>query len=116
MYFLTVKSNDEILLEREPFTDYAEAVAACGKYYEPRFAGSVLSFTTDVSGKQFLRSYAQLTCIDDLGEDVPRDSPRWIAAAKQSNAFTFAKSYVLLIESEEAIREAERMAREDDED
>ena len=113
MYFLTVMAGDEMLLERVSFADYAEAVAACGEFYEPRAAGAALNFTTVVMGKKFMRSHAQLTQMADLGDNVPRDSPRAIAAAKQSNAFSFSKSCAFLIESEDGVREAERMARED---
>jgi len=61
-----------------------------------------------------MRSYAQLTRLVDLGE-VPRDSPQAVAAAKQSNAFSFSRSYVFLVESDEGVREAERRTREDNE-
>jgi len=33
MYFLTIKAGDEILHNRIPFADYAEALAACGEFY-----------------------------------------------------------------------------------
>ncbi len=116
MYFLSVSANDELLRERVRFADYAEAVAACGEYYEPRVAGATLNFTTVVTGKKFMRSHAQLVRMADLGSDVPRDSPRAVTAAKQSNAFTFARSYTFLIESEEGVREADRMAQEEDDE
>ncbi|MDT0140831.1 hypothetical protein [Acidovorax sp. PRC11] len=114
MYFLTVKAGDEIVRDRTPFADYSEALAACGEYYEPRAAGAVLNFTSVVTGKKFMRSYAHLTRLADLGE-VSRDSPQAVVAAKQSNAFSFSKSYAFLVESEDGVHEAERRAREDDE-
>lgn len=114
MYFLTIKSGKDILCNRVQFADYADAMAACGAYYDPRYAGSTLNFTSVVVGKKFLRSYASLTKLEDL-RDVPRNSPQAIAAAKQDNAFVFANSYVFLIESDEGVREAQRREREDDE-
>lgn len=113
MYFLTVKAGGEIVRDRAPFVDYAEALAACGEYYEPRAAGAALNFTSVVTGKKFMRSYAHLTRLADLG-DVSRDSPQAVAAAKLSNAFSFSKSYAFLVESDDGVREAERRAREDD--
>lgn len=114
MYHLTIKAGDEILRQRVPFADYAEAVAACGEFYEPRVSGAALNFTSVVTGKKFMRSYAQLIRVADLGADVPRDSPQVIAAAKQSNAFSFSKSCSFLIESDDGVREAERRAEEDE--
>ena len=73
-----------------------------------------MNFTSVVTGKKFMRSYAQLTRLADLG-DVSRDSPQAIAAAKQSNAFSCLKSYSFLVESDEGVREAERRVREDEE-
>jgi hypothetical protein len=115
MYHLSVKANGEMLRKRVPYADYAEAVAACGEYYEPRAPGSVLSFTSVVTRKRFMRSYAQLIRMEDLGSDVPGDSPQSIAAVKQNTAFSFSRSYVFLIESDDGVREAEQWAREDDE-
>lgn len=114
MYFLTIKSGEEILCNGVPFPDYADAIAACGAYYDPRYAGSTLNFTSVVVGKKFLRAYASLTKLEDL-RDVPRNSPQAIAAAKQDNAFLFAKSYFFLIETYEGMREAQQREREDDE-
>ncbi|MBQ0936959.1 hypothetical protein KAK11_16650 [Ideonella paludis] len=114
MYFLTIKAGNEVLRDRAPFTDYADALAACGEYYEPRAVGAALNFTSIVTGKKFMRSYAQLTRLADLA-DVPRDSPQAVAAAKQSNAFSFSKSYAFLVESAEGVQEAEKWAREDNE-
>lgn len=114
MYFLTVKAGNEILHDRTPFADYSEALAACGEFYEAKANGAALNFTSVVTGKKFMRTFAQLTRMADLG-DVPRDSPQAIAAVKQSNAFTFAKSYAFLVESDEGIHEAELRAHEDDE-
>lgn len=115
MYFLTIRAGNEILKDRAEFADYADALAACGEYYEPRFAGSTLNFTSVVIGKRFLRSHAQLVRMEDLSGNVPLDSPQAIAAAKHSNAFSFDRSYAFLIESEEGAREADRIAREDSE-
>jgi hypothetical protein len=114
MYFLTVRAGGEIVRERIPYADYAEAVAACGEFYEPKVAGAVLNFTSVVKGKKFMRSHAQLTRMADL-KGVPRNSPQAIAAAKHSNAFSFTKSYTFLIQSEDGVRDAEHRAREDEE-
>lgn len=114
MYFLTIKSGEDILCNRVPFADYADAIAACGDYYDPRTAGATLNFTSVVVAKKFLRSYASLTRLEDL-RDTPRGSPQAIAAVKQDNAFVFKNSYVFLIESDEGVREAQRREREDDE-
>lgn len=103
MYFLTIKAGNEVLRDRAPFTDYADALAARGEYYEPRAVGAALNFTSIVTGKKFMRSYAQLTRLADLAADVPRDSPQAVAAAKQSNAFSFSKSYAFLVESAEGV-------------
>ncbi|WP_432731289.1 hypothetical protein [Variovorax sp. W6] len=115
-YFLSVFSGEEVLREQEEFADFAEAIAACGEYYEPRARGSVLNFTTVVTGKQFMRSYAQLVRIDDLPSDVAPGSPQSLAAIKQDNAFSFARSYHFLIESEAGLEQAAQWQREEDED
>ncbi|TDS84996.1 hypothetical protein [Comamonas sp. JUb58] len=114
MYFLTITGGDEMLCERTPFHDYAEAVAACGEFYEPKAPGAVLNFTSVVVRKKFVRSYTHLTLLADLG-DVPHDSPEAFLAAKQSNAFSFSRSYVFVIESSEGVREADERASEVDE-
>jgi hypothetical protein len=115
MYLLTIRAGDEILCERVPYADYAEALAACGEFYEPKAAGAALHFTSVVTQKKFMRSYASLTRMEDLS-GVPRSSPQAVAAAKQSNAFSFSRSYKFLIESDDGVQEAERRAREDKEE
>lgn len=115
-YFLSVFSGEEVLREQEEFADFAEAVAACGEYYEPRAEGSVLNFTTVVTGKRFMRSYAQLVRIDDLPSDVAPGSPQSLAAIKQDNAFSFTRSYHFLIESQAGWETGAQWQREDDQD
>lgn len=113
MYYLTICAGDELLEERVKYQDYADAIAACGQYYEPRSAGSVLSFTSEVRGKKFMRSYAQLSRLEDLGESVGRLSPQGLRAVKSDNAFVYAKSYTFLIESELGARETDWFLEED---
>ena len=115
MYYLSVKADGEFVSRRIPYPDYGDALAALGEYYEPKAAGSVLSLTTEVTRKRFMRSYAYLMRMEDLGADVPEGSPRSIAAIKQNTAFSFSKSYLFLIESEEGVSESDRIAREDEE-
>lgn len=115
-YFLSIFSGEEVLRDQEPFADFAEAIAACGEYYEPRARGSVLNFTSIMTGKQFMRSYAQLVRIDDLASDVAPGSSQALAAIKQDNAFSFARSYHFLIESEARLQQRASWQQEDDED
>lgn len=116
MYFLTIAAKNSSICERVPYSDFGEAILACGNYYQPRFPGSVLDFTSEVVGKKFARAYAQLTLLEDLPPDTPRDSPQGIKALKQGNAFIFEKSYTFLIESEAGVKEADRFRAEDNEE
>ena len=108
MYFLTICAAELAIVERAPYSDYSEAINACGEYYEVRFPGSVLEFCSVVSGKRFMRSHASLTRVEDLGDDVDRSSGRGLRAVKDSNAFIYAKSYAFLIESDLGVQEADR--------
>jgi len=113
MYLLTVFSNDVKIRERVPYSDFFDAISACGEYYEPRAAGAVLSFTSEVIGKRFMRAYAQLLRMEDVPDGTPGDSPRAVLAKKQGIAFDFARSYTFLIESELGSQEADRIKHED---
>ncbi|OWQ43761.1 hypothetical protein CDL60_28540 [Roseateles noduli] len=115
IYFLTIKSGDEVLQDRTPFADYAEAIAACGEFYEPKTAGASLEFISVVKGKRFMRSYSHLTRLEDLGE-VPAGTQQAIVATKQGNAFKFLKSYTFFIESEEGIADLEKFLNDDDDE
>ena len=111
MYFLSVFSRGIALVERVPYADFAEAIAACGEYYEPRFGGSTLSFDSDVRGKKFLRAFASLTRPEDLDDkaiQIVRDM-----ASRNSNAFLYSKSYRFLVESEAGVAECERLRAEE---
>jgi hypothetical protein len=112
-YFLTIESGDVPIVERVPFADYADAIDACSSYYEPNARGAVLTFSSEVRGKKFLRSYASLTRPEDLGVDPDRSSPRWRRAAKDSIAFLYSKSYTFLIESEAGAADTDRLRHED---
>ena len=115
MYFLTVFSGDEKIRNRIPYVDYAEAIAACGDYYEPKALGAQLLFTSVVMQKKFMRAYATLTHISEL-DDNATDEARAYAIIKQSNAFDFLKSYDFLIESEAGVLQSAEWAKEDEED
>jgi len=115
MYFLSVFQDKREIVARRPFADFADAVAACGDYYEPRTLGAVLEFNVQVTGKIFRRATAQLA----RPEDVPfeyADSPVAWRAAKQSNAFRFDHSYHFLVESEAGIEQTEQWQRDDEAD
>jgi len=116
MYYLTIYADNDLVEERVAYQDYAEAIAACGNFYEPRFARSVLTFSSEVIGKTFMRSYAQLNRLEDLGEDVDRSSPQALRAVKHGNAFVYSRSYRFLIESELGAQEADQMREEDSRD
>lgn len=113
MYFLTIEVEGAAIVKRAPFDDYAQAIEACGEYYEPRFPGSVLTFSTVVVGKKFMRAYASLTRLDDLAEAVDRSSPQADRAVKDGNAFIYPKSCRCLIESELGVLDLESMRDED---
>jgi len=113
MYFLTIEVEGTAIVERAPFDDYAQAIEACGGYYEPRFPGSALTFSTVVVGKKFMRAYASLTRLEDLGEAVDRSSPQAHRAVKDGNAFIYPKSCHFLIESELGVLDLDRMRDED---
>lgn len=111
MHFLSVFSADVAIVERVPYADFADAIAACGEYYEPQTRGAVLSFESIVTGKRFLRAYSSLTRPDDLNSS--EDERVRHRAAKDSSAFLYSKSYTFLIESEAGVAEAERRKYED---
>jgi len=117
MYFLSVYRGpalEELIECRRQFRDFAEAVAACGEYYEPRAQGAVLEFTAAVTGKVLRRANAQLMRPEDVPHDAP-DARRW-SAAKQSNAFRYGHSYHFTVETEAGIEQAEQWRREDEKD
>lgn len=111
MYFLSVFSRGVAIVERVPYTDFADAIAACGEYYEPRSVGAVLSFDSVVTGKRFMRAYSSLTRPDDLDNSAEERVRH--RAAKDSNAFLYSASYTFLIESEAGVAEAEQRKDED---
>ena len=111
MYFLSVFSRGTAIVERVPYTDFADAIAACGEYYEPRSRGAVLRFESIVTGKRFMRAYSSLTRPEDL--EASADERLRHRAAKDSNAFLYSKSYNFLIESDAGVAEAERFNDED---
>lgn len=114
MYFLTVIQSNVEIIRRRPFDDFAEAVAACGVYYELRAKGARLQFNVE-AGKVFLRAYAALTRPQDVAGEHANSPVAW-RAAKQSNAFFHEHSYRFLIESKAGIEEAEQYQREDEVD
>ena len=120
MYFLTIQIGDSVIVERRPYGDYSDAIAACAEHYEPRFPGSVLKFSCEVIGKKFMRSYASLTRLEDLGEDVDRSAGQGFKAVKDGNAFVYPKTCTFLIESELGARETDQFrdvdAKEDAEE
>jgi len=115
MYFLSVFQGQREIVVRRPFADFADAIAACGDYYEPRALGAVLEFNVQVSGKIFRRATAQLTRPEDVAPEKSNSPVAW-RAAKQSNAFRFDHSYRFLVESDAGIEQAERWQRDDEED
>jgi len=112
MYFLSVFQNQREIARRRPFSDFAEAIAACGEYYEPRAAGAVLQFSVQVTGKIFRRATAQLTRPEDVPAEQANSPVAW-RAAKQSNAFRFEYSYAFLVESDAGIEQAEQWLRDE---
>src|SRR5262245_22605308 len=100
MYYLTIKKNGEVILAKQPFADYAAAVAFTSQFYQPRAARSVLRFTTEVINGEFARSYATLERPENLDKDSPFFKERCHATVKKANAFSFDASYLFLIESE----------------
>jgi hypothetical protein len=107
MYFLSVFQDQREIVMRRPFSDFAEAIAACGDYYEPRAAGASLQFSVEVTGKIFRRATAQLTRPEDVPSEQANSPMAW-RAAKQSNAFRFDYSYHFLVESDAGIEQAEQ--------
>lgn len=115
MYFLTVLEDQRVVVLKRPYADFADAVAACGDYYEPRAVGAVLEFNVEVTSKIFRRATAQLTRPEDVSQEHANSPVAW-RAAKQSNAFQFDSSYSFLVESEAGIEQAAQWQREDDSD
>lgn len=115
MYFLSVFQDQREIVVRRPFSDFAEAIAACGEYYEPRAVGAVLEFSVEVTGKIFRRAIAQLTRPEDVPSEQANSPVGW-RAAKQSNAFRFDFSYTFLVESDAGIEQAEEWLRDKEAD
>lgn len=109
MYYLTVKKNGAIIVEKQLFADYAAAVARTAQFYTPRAARSVLLFTTEVINGEFARSYATLTKPEDVPKDSPHFKERHHAAVHQANSFDFDGSSFFVIQSEIGLRDAEAM-------
>jgi hypothetical protein len=108
MYFLTIFEGDTPLVERLPFTDFSDAISACGRYYEPRASGAALEFTTVVVRNTLMRAYAELLRAEDLPTTIDANSPRRWKATKDGNAFKFAHSYTFLISTQAGIDELNR--------
>jgi hypothetical protein len=111
MYLLTVFQGDAPVLERVSFSDFGQAISACGHFYEPKSPGAALQFTTVVVRNTFMRAYAELLRAEDLPEAIEADSPRRWKAIKDGNAFIFAHSYRFLIASQAGMDEIEREER-----
>lgn len=101
MYYLTVTKDSVEIVRRQPFTDYAAAVAFLSRYFQPKVAGSraTLPLMTEVVNGVFARSYGSLTRPESITANDPARDVRYHEAAKQSVAFSYDGSYKFLIES-----------------
>lgn len=117
MYYLSVKSDDgQLLVDRDPFDDYGEAMAALDRFIRPRPGRAVLTFTTELINGQFARSFAQLRRPEDLDPEHPMFETLWRTAAKQDNAYTYERGYRFVIESEYGAAETDRIRADLDAD
>ncbi len=106
MYYLTVSRGDgSDLIRRQPFNDFAAAVAYTATFYRPKYGRCVLNFTTEVINGQFARSYAFLTDPESVDAKDPRKRSLYELAAKQANAFEYNGTYRFLIESDVGIED-----------
>jgi hypothetical protein len=109
MYYLTVKKNGEVIVSKQAFHDYAEAVAFTSQFYRPRSIRSVLRFASEAINGEFVRSYATLIKPENIEKDSPHYRERFHAAVKKVNAFDFDGSYLFVIQSEVGMSDAEAM-------
>jgi hypothetical protein len=102
MYYLTIQRDGVDVVRRQPFADYADAVAFTSRFYQvkPPIRRAVLKFTTEAINGEFARSYATLTRVQDVREDRPFATEARNAAVKKENAFAFDASYLFVIESQ----------------
>ncbi|HEX8912811.1 MAG TPA: hypothetical protein VF796_10665 [Humisphaera sp.] len=109
LYFVTVIRDGTDVFRREPYADYAAAVAALSRFYSPRVPGSraTLKMTTEVISGVFARSYALLESPDRVPRDSPHDDNRLHIARRSELHFKFDGSYQFLIESAAGIRDAD---------
>jgi hypothetical protein len=63
MYYLTIQREGLDVVRRQPFSNYADAIAFTSRYYQfrPSIRRAVLKFSTEAINGQFARSYATLS-------------------------------------------------------
>lgn len=107
MYYLTVVKNDEEMIRRKQFADFAAALAELRDYYRPKAGRSTLVFTTEVINGEFARSFAVLADPQSVHPSEPFYRERMETAVRTQNAFEYDGNLTFLIESEHGINDCE---------